>query len=135
LGAALCPYSAAAQTANKRPVLGILLSAPEQRKSLRLAQSFFNGLRDLGYVQNRDFDIVSRLAASTSDLDKAAEELVRLNPNVILAGASANALALKKATSTIPIVVAALGNTLAYRVAPPAGRRPTSFAAQPRWHE
>ena len=92
---------------------------------MRLAQSFFNGLRDLGYVQNRDFDIVSRLAASTSDLDKAAEELVRLNPDVIFAGASANALALKKATSTIPIVVAALGNTVALGLNARDTRRPT----------
>jgi ABC transporter substrate binding protein len=39
--------------------------------------------------------------------------LVRLNPDVILAGASAHAIAAKLATSTIPIVVPALGNPIA----------------------
>ena len=39
--------------------------------------------------------------------------MVQLNPDVIVATASANALAAKMATSTIPIVVPALGNPVA----------------------
>ena len=50
---------------------------------------------------------------STSDLPRAAKDLVQLNPDVIVATASANALAAKMATSTIPIVVPALGNPVA----------------------
>ena len=50
---------------------------------------------------------------STSDLPRDAKDLVQHNPDVILASASANALAAKAATSTIPIVVPALGNPLA----------------------
>jgi putative ABC transport system substrate-binding protein len=46
-------------------------------------------------------------------LPRLAKELVQLNPDVILASASANALAAKTATSTIPIVVPALGNPIA----------------------
>jgi ABC-type uncharacterized transport system substrate-binding protein len=63
--------------------------------------------------EGRDFDIVGRLAESTSDLPRAAKDLVQLNPDVIVATASANALAAKMATSTIPIVVPALGNPVA----------------------
>jgi putative tryptophan/tyrosine transport system substrate-binding protein len=70
-------------------------------------------MRELGYVEGRDFDIVGRLAESTSDLPKAAKDLVQLNPDVIVATATANALAAKMATSTIPIVVPALGNPIA----------------------
>jgi putative ABC transport system substrate-binding protein len=70
-------------------------------------------MRELGYVEGRDFDVVGRLAESTSDLPRAAKELVQLNPDVIVATASANALAAKMATSTIPIVVPALGNPVA----------------------
>jgi putative tryptophan/tyrosine transport system substrate-binding protein len=70
-------------------------------------------MRELGYVEGRDFDIVARFAESTSDLPRAAKDLVQLNPDVILATASANALAAKMATSTIPIVVPALGNPVA----------------------
>jgi ABC-type uncharacterized transport system substrate-binding protein len=86
---------------------------PAQRKGLPFSASFLNGLGELGYIAGRDFDIVARVAASNDELPKVAEELIQLNPDVILASASVNALAAKRATSTIPIVVAALGNPAA----------------------
>jgi len=70
-------------------------------------------MQELGYFEGRDFDIVARSAESTADLPRVAKDLVRLNPDVILAGASAHAVAAKLATSTIPIVVPALGNPIA----------------------
>jgi hypothetical protein len=57
--------------------------------------------------------MVARVAESTGDLPRAAKDLVQLNPDVILAGASAMGLAAKMATTTIPIVVPALGNPVA----------------------
>jgi putative ABC transport system substrate-binding protein len=70
-------------------------------------------MRELGYIEGRDFDILARVAETAGDLPRLAKELVQLNPDVILASASANALAAKTATSTIPIVVPALGNPIA----------------------
>jgi putative ABC transport system substrate-binding protein len=58
-------------------------------------------------------------------LPKVVEELVQLNPDVIFAAASANALAAKRATSTIPIVVAALGNPAALGLSESDFRRPS----------
>jgi putative ABC transport system substrate-binding protein len=81
-------------------------------------------MRELGYVAGRDFDMIARPAESTGDLPKAAAELVQLNPDVILAAATANALALKEVTSTIPIVVAALGNAAVLGLAASDSRRP-----------
>src|SRR4029453_10342773 len=108
---------AGAETRRKRPVIAIFASGtPTQRKGLAFSASFLNGLRELGYIEGRDFDIVARLAASNDELPKVAEELVQLNPDVILAAASVNALATKRATSTIPIVVAALGKPAALGV-------------------
>jgi putative ABC transport system substrate-binding protein len=113
-GAAAWPCVAAAQSAKKRPVVGMLLQGtPAQAKGMRLRQSFFDGMRELGYIEGRDFDVVARVAETTGDLPGLAKELVQLNPDVILATASANALAAKTATSTIPIVVPALGNPIA----------------------
>jgi putative ABC transport system substrate-binding protein len=113
-GAAAWPCVAAAQSVKKRPVVGMLLQGtPAQVKGMRLRQSFFDGMRELGYIEGRDFDIIARVAETTGDLPRLAKELVQLNPNVILATASANALAAKTATSTIPIVVPALGNPIA----------------------
>jgi ABC-type uncharacterized transport system substrate-binding protein len=113
-GAAAWPCVAAAQSAKKRPVVGMLLQGtPAQVKGMRLRQSFFDGMRELGFIEGRDFDTVARVAETTGDLPRLAKELVQLNPDVILATASANALAAKTATSTIPIVVPALGNPIA----------------------
>jgi putative ABC transport system substrate-binding protein len=113
-GAAVWPYVAVAQGAKKRPVVAILgQGTPAQRKGVRWVQSFLDGMRELGYIEGHDFDMVARVAESTGDLPRAAKDLVQLNPDVILAGASAQGLAAKTATTTIPIVVPALGNPIA----------------------
>jgi hypothetical protein len=96
-GAAAWPSIAAAQTAKRRPVIGTFRQGtPSQNEGLRLRQSFFDGLRELGYIEGRNFDVVIRHAGSTSELPKAAEQLVQLKPDVIFAAASATALAAKK---------------------------------------
>jgi putative ABC transport system substrate-binding protein len=113
-GAAAWPSVAVAQGAKKRPVIGILgQGTPAERKGVHWIQSFLDGMRELGYIEGRDFDIVARVAESTGDLPASAKDLVQLKPDVILAGASAMGLAAKMATTTIPIVVAALGNPVA----------------------
>ena len=75
---------------------------------LRIGQ-FFAGMRELGHAEGRDFDMVYRFADFHADrLPQVAAELVELNPDVILAVATIEAVAVKKATATIPVVVAAL---------------------------
>src|SRR5436309_8141088 len=55
--AAAWPCVAAGQSAKKRPVVGILgQGTPAQRKGVRWIQSFLAGMRELGYVEGRDFD-------------------------------------------------------------------------------
>lgn len=63
------------------------------------------GLRELGYVEGRNFRIEQRSAEGHVDqLPRAAEELVRLNVDVIVTGTEISTRAAKQATSTIPIV-------------------------------
>ena len=114
-GAAIAwPSVVRAQTPRKRPLIGTFGSGtPAQRKGYGAWPAFLKGLQELGYIEERDFDITFRLAASTEKLPEVAREVVQLRPDVIFAAASANALAAKQATSTIPIVVAALGNLTA----------------------
>src|SRR5260221_7844749 len=108
------PCVAAAQGAKKRPVVGILgQGTPAERKGVRWIQSFLDGMRELGYIEGRDFVMVARVAESTGDLPRAAKDLVQLNPDVILAGASAMRLSAKMATTKIPIVVPTFGNPVA----------------------
>jgi putative tryptophan/tyrosine transport system substrate-binding protein len=125
-GAAVWSSFAGAQTARKRPIIGTFVQGtPTQNNGLRFRQAFLDGLRELGNIQGRDFDIIIQPAGSTSALPKAAEQLVQLNPDVILAAASATALAAKQATSTIPIVVAALGNPVALGLSVSDSRHPS----------
>jgi putative tryptophan/tyrosine transport system substrate-binding protein len=123
--AAVCSV-ARAQTRRERPLIATFRSGtPTQRKGLPFVASFLNGLRELGYIEGRDFDIVALAAASNDELPKVAEELSQLKPDVILVSASINALATKRTTSTIPIVVAALGNPASLGLSESDFRRPS----------
>jgi putative tryptophan/tyrosine transport system substrate-binding protein len=74
---------------------------------------FLQGLRDLGYVPDRNIDIQFRNAGNDWDrLPAVVEEVVQLKPDVIFAPATLEAVAARKATSTIPIVCAALANSI-----------------------
>jgi ABC-type uncharacterized transport system substrate-binding protein len=69
------------------------------------------GLRDLGWVEGRNLDIAFRWAEGNYDrLPALAEELVRLKVDVLVTHGAAGALAAKRATSTIPIVITAVGD-------------------------
>jgi len=117
---------AGAQTAKKRPVIGMLVQGtPIQSQGLRFRQAFLDGLRELGYVEGRDFDIITRAAPFTSELPKAAEQLIQSGPDVIFAAASANALAARQITSTLPIGGGALGNLESLGMAANDARSPT----------
>ena len=93
------------QQTNKIPVVGYLALAagPDDPILVPLRQ----GLRELGYVEGRTIRIEFRTAQGHVDrLPSLAEELVQLKVDVILAPNMLGAQALRRATSTIPIVTA-----------------------------
>ena len=66
---------------------------------------FLADMRELGYVEGRDFDMTYAMADFHADrLPQVTAELVKLAPDVILAGGTLEAVAARKATATIPIV-------------------------------
>jgi putative ABC transport system substrate-binding protein len=68
------------------------------------------GLRGLGYVEGKNIAFESRFAEGKPDrLPAQANELVRLNVEVIVAGGTNDAQAAKNATKTIPIVMTGIG--------------------------
>src|SRR6266568_5114927 len=82
LGAA--PLAAEAQQAAKVARIGYLTSNPGT--SPRLREAFLQGLRDLGYVEGRNFVIEYRDAEGKADrLPALAAELVALKVDVIVA--------------------------------------------------
>jgi len=73
--------------------------------------AFQRGLRELGYIEGQNIAVEYRFALGQVErLPELAAELVRLNPDVIAAPYIAPALAAKRATSTIPIVLAGVAD-------------------------
>jgi putative ABC transport system substrate-binding protein len=73
-------------------------------------EAFRRGLRDLGYVEGQNLVIEFRWAQGKNErLPELAAELVRLKPDVLVTHGPPGALAAKRATDTIPIVLGAIG--------------------------
>ncbi len=72
-------------------------------------ESFRQGLEQLGYVEGATCTILARFAdGKYQRLPALAEELVRSKPDVVVAGTTLSVQAVKKATSSIPIVMVAI---------------------------
>jgi putative tryptophan/tyrosine transport system substrate-binding protein len=84
--------------------IGLLASSSSKRIGTYV-DAFRQGLRALGYVEGQNAVIEYRSAEGKIDrLSKLADELVRLNVDVIFAQAAPAIRAAKHATKTIPIV-------------------------------
>ena len=111
-GAAAWPLGAHAEVSSKRPVIA-WLSGGTAQFSAGFVDNFLRGMRDLGYVEGRNLDMVYRFTDGYGDrLPVLTDEVVRLKPDVILASAIIAAVAARKATATIPIVSPALADAV-----------------------
>jgi putative ABC transport system substrate-binding protein len=101
-----------AQQPTKIHRIGLLTGAAAPPPSA--ASPFTQGLRKLGYVEGQNITIEARYSNGQMDrLPELALELTRLKLDVIVAQTFPAALALKQATSTIPIVVLGAGDPVA----------------------
>ena len=107
LGAMLLALSlpAGAQQPVKVPRIGVLTRAsPGPSANL---EAFRQGLRELGYVEGKNIVVEYRYAEGKSDrLPELVSELLHLKVNVIVVSGTGPTSAAKRATSTIPIVMA-----------------------------
>ena len=87
--AAAWPFAARGQATRKRPLIGRLSFASRDTPLVvRYTGAFLSGMRELGYVEGRDFDMTYAMADFHSDrLPQVAAELVERAPDIILAGA------------------------------------------------
>jgi ABC-type uncharacterized transport system substrate-binding protein len=108
-GAAAWPLTAYAQQAT--PVIGMLNSGPPQPRRDQI-DGFYRGLKEAGFVVGDNVSVMQRGASDQYDrLPALAAELVRQRVAVIAAiGGPVAALAAKAATTTIPIVFAAVSD-------------------------
>ena len=106
------PLAARAQVAPKRQTI-VWLSAGAPQLNAPFIESFLRGMKELGYVEGRDFDMVYRYTEGYQErLPALTEEVIRLKPDVIPAPAVIGAVAAKKLTSKIPIVSPALADAV-----------------------
>jgi putative ABC transport system substrate-binding protein len=108
---ALCSF-ASAQQAKKVVRIGFLGSGTAFSMASR-TQSFQQGLRELGHLEGQNVVIDYRFAEGDDKrFPELAAELVRLKPAVLVTSGSPGIRALMKATDTIPIVMAAIGDAV-----------------------
>jgi len=81
------------------------------------------GLRELGYAEGHNLVIECRAAPGRAEkIPDLAAELVRLNVDVIVAEGTISALAAKRATRTVPIVMVNIGDPVASGLVSSLGR-------------
>ena len=106
-GLLAAPLAAEAQPTRNVRAIGFLGPPPSAGG---LVQAFQQGLRDLGYVEGQNIRIEYRytdvaLQGHPELFPRLAAELVGLKPDVLVVSVTEAALAAKKATGTIPIVM------------------------------
>jgi ABC-type uncharacterized transport system substrate-binding protein len=109
-------------------VLGFAAEAQQPKKLYRIgilfvgSSSFYatwidvfrQGLKELGYIEGKNITIDYRYAEGKADrLPSLAAELVGLKVDVIVSSSTPSVLAVKKATSTIPIVFVSISDPVA----------------------
>jgi putative ABC transport system substrate-binding protein len=112
--AATWPVVARAQPERMRRV-GVLMSLDENDPAAKpRVPAFTQALADLGWVDGRNVRMDVRWAVGDTNRTRAlAQELVGLQPDVILTHTTPATVAVQRETRTIPIVFAGLGDPVA----------------------
>jgi putative tryptophan/tyrosine transport system substrate-binding protein len=110
----------------KVPRIGYLEASMPQNGTTFFLEDFRQGLRELGYVEGKNVQLEIRWGEGKLErLPALADELVRLNVDVIVAVNSPSVIAAKQATRTIPIVMPTssdpVGDGLVASLARPGG--------------
>src|SRR5262245_58393657 len=111
---ALRPRHAQAQAAPRRALVGFLVTA-SKAQGARFFSGFPAGMRDRGYIEGRDYVFEDRYAdGDLARLPALAQDLIRLNPAVIVASGTTAALAVKAIDASIPVVGTSLTDPVGY---------------------
>ena len=106
LGLLAAPLPADAQQAGKVYRIGYLAQGRQERRE----EAFRQGLRQLGYIEGQSIIIEWRFGSKNTR--KLAAELIRADVDLIVTRGTRATRAAQKVTSTIPIVMAGVGNAV-----------------------
>jgi putative ABC transport system substrate-binding protein len=110
-GAAAWPLAARAQQAERVRRIGLLMGVADDREGQARVTALKQGLQELGWTDGRDIQIETRFGeADIGRIRTDAAELVALAPDVIVGQTTPVIRALRQATSSIPIVMAAVND-------------------------
>lgn len=125
------PHGARAQTARR---IGVLMGfAENDKEGQAFAAAFRGGLQQLGWTEGRNIRIDTRWAIPGGDAQarqRFAQELVALQPDVILSGTTPTTVVLLQQTTTTPIVFATVADPITSGFVasfPRPGRNVTGF--------
>jgi putative ABC transport system substrate-binding protein len=111
LGAAAWPAVARAQQGDRVRRIGVLMPADENDPLMEPRLSAFTqALADLGWTDGRNLRMdLRRYGGDINRMRALAQELVGLQPDIILSNGTLETVALQRETRTIPIVFASVG--------------------------
>ena len=113
----MLPYVARAAPPARSVTIGVIAPLIPAVEGLR------KGFRELGYVEGQNLRLEYRWAEGPAErYVSVAEELLRLGVDVIVTYGTPATMGARQATTTLPIVAAALGDPLGARVVPNLAR-------------
>jgi putative ABC transport system substrate-binding protein len=114
-GAVAWPLAASAQQGERVRRIGVLIGFDENDPEMKLRYSAFTqALADLGWTEGRNVRMDLRWGGGDANRSLAlAQELVGLQPDLILASSTPATVALQRDTRTIPIVFVNVGDAVA----------------------
>ena len=114
--AAAWPFATRGQQPERMRRVGVLIfSAEDDPVTATRSGALRDGLQKLGWTEGVNLQIDYRFgAADPARLHSHAEELVRLSPDVIVAGAAPATRAVQQLTQTIPIVFVEATNEVGF---------------------
>jgi putative ABC transport system substrate-binding protein len=109
--AAAWPLAARAQQGGRVRQIGLLMGVADDREGQARVTALKQGLQELGWTDGRNIQIETRFGgADAGRIRTYAAELVALAPEVIVGQTTSVIQALRRATSSIPIVMAAVND-------------------------
>ncbi len=121
------PFGVFAQQANLRRVGFLYFASRQSALESGRYELFVQGMRELGYVEGRNYELVARFADGVTErLPGLVEELARMKVDAIVATGTPVLIALKRAGGGIPVVMTVtadpVGEGYAATLARPGGK-------------